>query len=97
MVVFFIPSYDEIEKQPGYRPYQLELIGICEKLDIVYHDLSSSFKNSGRKTYTTQGEHWNFYGNRLGTESIYNFLISETGLNTQYEQKNTYEVNSNSW
>jgi hypothetical protein len=94
LVVIFIPSYDEITKLPGYRPYQQEYIAMCEKLGIVCHDLSPSFKNSGRKTFDSTGYHWNAYGNSLGAESIYKFLISETGLKPQNDKINTNEVDS---
>jgi hypothetical protein len=94
LIVIFIPSYDEIKKLEGYRPYQMELIDICEKLDIVYYDLSHSFKNSGRKTFDSRGYHWNVYGNSLGAEAIYNFLISETGLKPHYDDINANKVDS---
>jgi hypothetical protein len=96
LVAIFIPSYDEIDKLPGYRPYQQELISMCEKLGIVCHDLSPSFKNTGRKAYDPAGYHWNSYGHILGAEAIYNFLISETGLKTQDDEIKTHEANSNS-
>ncbi len=93
LVAIFIPSYDEIDKLPGYRPYQQELIGMCEKLGIVNHDLSPSFKNTGQETYYAEGEHWNFYGNVLGAEAIYNFLTGGKGPKMQYNEINAIEAN----
>lgn len=93
LVVIFIPSYEEIEKLPGYRPYQQELIGMFEKFGIVYHNLTPSFINIGGKAYDTRGYHWNNYGHRLGAEAIYNYLTGEKGLKTQYNEIKTNEAN----
>ena len=74
LLVIAIPSKREFIKNNTYGPYQSNVQGICNSLNIDYLDLAPYFKKVSFRTYYREGEHWNKYGHKIAALAIYDYL-----------------------
>ena len=74
LMVFFIPSKQEVEKLNNSPPYQVEIIELCQELNIKYYDLASDFQSTWPRAYYRYGTHWNVRGHEIASDSIYQYL-----------------------
>ena len=81
LIIFFIPSVNEIENLSNSPPYQRKIAELCKKLSITCFDLAPALKETWRTPYYHYNGHWNAYGHKVAAEAIYNLLISGTDLN----------------
>ena len=77
LMVFFIPSKQEVEKLDNSPPYQVEIIELCQELDIEYYDLASDFQSTWPRAYYRYGTHWNVRGHEIASDAIYQYLAEK--------------------
>ncbi len=73
-VVALIPSKVEIEKLGVYTPYQIEIVKLCQQLDIECLDIAPKLKNTWYRTYYRLGMHWNMHGHKIAAEALDDFV-----------------------
>jgi len=76
LIIVLIPSKYEIENFKNYVPYQIEIIKICNELNIQYLDLAPYFKRKFLRTYYRIGMHWNSRGNQVAANALLKYLCT---------------------
>jgi hypothetical protein len=84
LVIVFVPTRADVENLSGSEPYQDKIKPICAKLGIACIDPLPDFRKSRGLTHRhLKGGHWTPFGHKVAAESIYKFLINNSGLNLQ--------------